>query len=71
MSDTANITQNTIQGFPLALFDTTGVIEDSGNILSNVNYCEIDYFAFGPETPGGNASANHYLIDITEGPDFT
>ncbi len=71
LSDTANITQNTIQGFPLALFDTTGVIEDSGNILSNVNYCEIDYFAFGPETPGGNASANHYLIDITEGPDFT
>ena len=71
LSDTANITQNTIQGFPLELNDSTGVVEDSGNILSNVTYCEIDYFAFGPEIPGGNASANHYLLEITEGPDFT
>ena len=68
--DSVTMTQNTIQGFPVVA-DDTAFAEDSGNILSNVTYCEVDYFAFGPESPGGNASANHYLLEITEGPSFT
>ena len=70
LSDSVVMTQNTIQGFPVAADDET-FVADSGNLLSNVTYCEIDYFAFGPATPEGNASANYYLAEITEGPSFT
>lgn len=66
---TQNITA--LFGVPLLPVDVMNEAIDSGNILSNVSYCEIDYFDFGPAEPRGNASANHYLIDITEGPDFT
>ena len=66
---TQNITA--LFGVPILPVDVGEAAVDSGNILSNVSYCELDYFDFGPAEPRGNASANHYLIDITEGPDFT